>query len=367
MPAIDYLSPLPRYYQLKEILKKQILSGKFKVGKKISSIRQLMKEYHLSLLTVRQALKELASEGLLYFEQGRGSFITKPGIATQMISKFRSRTLGVLIPDVTYFFPPIIRVIEDTATKRGYHIILCNTDHSISKEKTYLRKLKGRVEGFIISPVRTGNNLQNYLNLKNGGIPFVLIGEPPGDIRVDSVFTDDISGAYLAVNHLLDLSHRRIGYIGVKGVDSIAEYERLTGYKKALFSHGIRFNNSLVRIFDFRKKNEQLVRKFFIEKRFTAIFTFNDLVATKVLEITRTLGLKVPDDFALVGYDNSELLTFLDIPLTSVEQPKCELGKRATEILINKIEGKTKKLQKVALKPKLIIRKSSGGKINGNI
>lgn len=262
----------------------------------------------------------------------------------------------------------IIKGIEKIIYQHGYHILLGSSDDDQEKEKSHLEMLlhKG-VDGFIVffvTPKRGERFDYSHLkNLKKRNIPLVFIDRYLPAEPIDWVVCDDFWGAYEAVSHLISLGHKKIAHLTVRD-NCTSVKNRLEGYKKALLDAGIEINREYIKMREFKKKGDALriAKKFLrLKSRPTAIFTVTDGEAREVFQAIKEEGLKVPEDIALVGFGNSPESSLLEVPLTCVDQPKEKLGEKAAEILIEKLEyPEEANLRQIFLKPRLIIRKSSG-------
>lgn len=283
-------------------------------------------------------------------------------LAKGLVTK-NTRTIGVIVSDnANPFFARIIKGIEDYARSKGYNIILCNTDERYEKEEEAVRLLRERrVDGLLITLTPAQKKRTDILELKRSGVPFVLLNRHMDDIMTDYVINDNVYGAYLAVTHLVKLGHKRIGYIsGPPQISSVRE--RLEGYRKAVFENNIEFDNSLVKESNLKMEDGYRLMKEFLEleNKPTAVFTYSDLLAIGALKALKEANLKVPKDIALVGYDDIEFSSLLQVPLTTVHQPRYRIGEEGARILINRIEGKDSEgLYQIVLKPELVIRESA--------
>jgi len=285
-----------------------------------------------------------------------------PNSIAQSLRYKKTKTIGVIIADISNpFFAAVVGGIEDEARKKSYNIILCSSNEEYEREeKAIMVLLRQRVDGLLITP--TQRESKDILHIKSLTIPFVLIGRHFSSIKTNYVITDDVLGGFLATDHLLERGHRKILFINAPLHISSAK-ERLEGYKKALLKHGVEFDGKLVKI----APNVKMIDAYKITKKilsqkldFTAVFTFSDFLALGVIKALYENGLKVPRDIAIVGYDDIEFSSALEVPLTTVRQPKYELGKKATNILIEKIlKSNSNRVYKMMLKPELIIRNSS--------
>jgi len=285
-----------------------------------------------------------------------------PNLLAKSLRSQKSKTIGVVLADISNpFFAAVAKGIEDAAHKRSYSIILCNTDEEYEKEEEVLQVLvEKRVDGLLITPVQ--KEYKDILRIKERRIPLVLIARHFDTIETNSVVSDDVLGGFLATEYLIKKGHKRILYIsGPLHISSALE--RLKGYKRALKEYKIPLKEKLVRGYTAKMgKAYTLMRRILKEKLdFTAIFTFSDFLALGVMKAIREEKLKIPDDVAVVGYDDIEFASVLEIPLTTVHMPKYRLGMEGTNMLIDEIEKKStnREPQRLTIKPELIVRKSA--------
>ncbi len=288
----------------------------------------------------------------------------RPNALARGLVTLRTRTIGVVVPNMsTLFFPEVIESIESFARNKDYHIILSMSENNPDEEKecveTFLEK---RVDGIIIAPTQLGvPNVEYFEELQERDIPIVFIDMYLGEVEKDFVIIDNKLGAYEAVEYLIKLGHRRIGHIGGPRELSAVQ-DRLTGYIKALESYNIEYDDKLVKeLPNIKKEAGYQGMKELIEANnpLTAIFAVTDMVAIGALKAIREAGMKVPEDISLVGFDDIELASFLEVPLTTVSQQQHRIGNLAAEIVIERIEKKGEnKHHQIILKPKLIVRES---------
>ncbi|PEN14231.1 LacI family transcriptional regulator [Longibacter salinarum] len=272
----------------------------------------------------------------------------------------RAHMLGLLIPDIQNpFYSDVVRGVEDVAYARDAAVILCNTDETSDREQFYVDVLKAEsADGVILPPIaRSDLNL----DIKNIGMPLVFFDRRISDASVDTVVVDNERGARDIVNHLIELGHRRIGLIN--GPETIAtSAERAAGYRRALHDHGIPFDDELVRegrpTRDAGKAlTDELLR---LDHAPSALFAANNQLALGVLESVREHDLRVPEDIAVVTFDDAPWAKLLDPPLTTVRQPSYEMGRRAAELLFDRIASPDRAAALIVLQPELVVRASCG-------
>ncbi len=286
-----------------------------------------------------------------------------PNAVARGLKASRSATIGVVITDISDpFFAPIVKGIEKAARQEDYHLILSNTDENYQMEEEALETLiERRVDGLLITPVQT--SFQDIVELKKKTIPFVLICRHFNFellVELDYVSTDDVKGALLATTHLIEKGHRRILFINGPTYVSSAK-ERLAGYKRALFEAGVKLDESLIREGGIKMEDGYRITKEELEKprRFTAIFAYSDFVALGAMKALKEANLKIPRDIALIGYDDIDIVSFLEVPLTTMRIPKYELGMEGFKLLTKKMAGEADSPQKVILPTELVVREST--------
>jgi LacI family transcriptional regulator len=270
----------------------------------------------------------------------------------------RVRVWAVIIADVENpFFTSVVRGIEDVAYSKGYRLVLCNSDEDVGKEAEYLDiAIRERMAGVVIAAASTSDSKIDRLT--NAGIPVVAIDRQLSDHDVHSVMVDNRAGACEATRHLLAGGRRRVGCI--VGPNRIStSNERLDGYRQALTEHGAPFDRSLVRRADFREQGGYKATRTLLDlpEPPDALFVANNLMTLGALHAIQELGLRVPDDLGVVGFDDSPAAPLLRPRLTVVAQPTYEIGKVAGELLLSALSHEQPKHEVLA--PELIVRESS--------
>lgn len=285
----------------------------------------------------------------------------QPDAVARSLRRKETQTIGLIVPDNSNsFFAEVARGIEDVGFEQGYSVILCNSDLNLEKELTYLDTLIAkRVDGIIF--IAATAQVEHVESLVESGMPIVIADRKMPEIEVDSVLVDNFQGGYEATKHLLDLGHRRIGCI-TGPWDLTPSADRVAGYKAALSQHGLRADEDLIVRGDYlRQSGEMAVRRFLeLSAPPTAIFACNDLMAIGAMKSIHEQGLRVPEDISIVGFDDIALASCLNPPLTTIAQPKYELGKIAAELVIQKItRSDSGEKREIVLDSHLVVRGST--------
>ena len=282
-------------------------------------------------------------------------------LASGLRSK-RSNTLALVLTDITNpFFTTIARGVEDVASKAGYTVIFCNTDESVSKEQMYVHMLlEKRVDGILLVPAQS--TIDSVVLIKKQHTPIVMLDRRVPDPQTDVVRCDSEGGAYELTRLLLSLGHREIAILnGPRGVST--SEDRLHGYRRALEETGITAisRREYYGAFNQASGYEMTFKALAAAEKPTALFASNNFIAFGALKALQEAGLRVPEDIAVVGFDDlpSALVTFPF--LTVAAQPAYEMGRKAIEILLNKLSGgASDQYQEVILPAEIVIRQSSG-------
>lgn len=288
-------------------------------------------------------------------------------LAVGLVTK-RTKTLGLIVPDIrNNFFSSLAKGIEDEARNNGWTVLLCNSNDSHERDLEYIKMLAGKGVDGILYSMSSDSNLENfkekYSLIKRLGIKFLMIDRyldfPSTFPKINIISLNHFKGGYLAAKHLIDLGHKKIAC--VTGPQYLSESNnRLKGYKQALDENHIEFNKELIIEGNYHIKSGISAVDKLIEKDFTAIFAFNDMMAYGVLKGLKSYNLDIPDDVSVIGYDDIYLSEILEIPLTTIHQPIESLGRGAAKNFINIIDGKEEDLGNLPLySPELIIRKTT--------
>jgi LacI family transcriptional regulator len=333
-----------------------------------TTIRDVARLSGVSPMTVSRVINDserVSPETRRRVEQAISELGYVPSRLARGLSRQRTGTLAVIVPDVANpFFTAVVRAAEEVARRADYHVILCDTRADLSVERDVIEELIAhRVEGMVIAPV-SDRSVSHLQRLAEFGVPFVLIDRTVPGIDSDVVLGDSQGGARRLVEHLVSLGHRRIGFI-VELDDVSTARDRRAGYEAALSAAGIPFDPALVAHAtpDPSGGSAGMSRLLGLEERPTAVFTVNNLVALGAIEAVRAAGLEVPDDVALVCFDDIEYASRLYPFLTAMEQPAQTFGTLGTQLLLERIEGRgPERRHEVVLPGEFMIRKSCGAK-----
>jgi LacI family transcriptional regulator len=291
-----------------------------------------------------------------------------PSRLARGLSGRRTGTLAVIVPDVANpFFTLIVRAAEEVARRSSYRVILCDTRADLAVERDVIEELIAhRVEGIAIAPV-SDRSKPHLARLARFGVPFVLIDRTVTGIDSDAVVGDSVGGAQRLVEHLVGLGHRRIGLI-VENDEVSSARERRRGYESALEVAGLPLDPALVveATPDPDGGFDGMGRLLSTENPPSAVFAVNNLVALGAIEAVRNAGLHVPDNIALVCFDDIELASRLYPFLTALEQPAERFGTLGTQLLLERIQGRGPGRQNVVVLPgRLTVRRSCGARADG--
>lgn len=288
----------------------------------------------------------------------------RPNRIARSLKQKRAYVIAVAVPDITNpFFSTMFRGIEDVALERGFNVILCNTDERLDRLSLYLETLMERqVDGMILATAHRED--PTVTRLREQGYAFVLVNRRPQDAEDGYVVVDDTRGAYMATEHLIQLGHRAIAHLAAPQ-HVMTAWERVRGYRMALEDHGIEPQPEWLRQADFTREagyeaTKKMLEELPPERRPTAVFAVNDMAALGAIEALAEAGLRVPEDMALVGYNDVGVASLVGSALTTVRVPLYEMGAAAADMLIRMLTQEDREAPGVILAPRLIIRESCG-------
>jgi LacI family transcriptional regulator len=282
--------------------------------------------------------------------------------AARQLRAGHSRTIGLIVLDVgNPFFTSVVRAAEDAAALQGSAVLLGDSGHNASRESNYIDLFQEqRVQGLLISPV--GDVTDRLDQLRERGVPTVLVDRLADESKYSSVSVDDDAGGYLAARHLLDTGRRRLAFVG--GPTSIRQVaDRLQGAERAVKEE----LGATLEVLDSDGQTVlagRSVGNLLVERGRAdlpdGIFCANDLLALGVMQsLTMTHRLRIPEDIALIGYDDIDFAVSAVVPLSSIRQPTEALGRTAIELLAEELESDTPKHRAVIFTPELVVRQST--------
>ena len=282
----------------------------------------------------------------------------RPNALAKGLLMKKTMTIGIIIPDISNpYYAEIVRGIQDMADKAGYAVMLQNTDRKQERIVRHIYLLREKSVDGVIFCGGTISGYETLSILKELKEHVVVVGRHAVDFP--AVMVDNMGGATQAVQHLIELGHRRIGCIAGPDGSTTAE-DRLTGYRNALAQNGLSFDEGLVRRGTWNPESGYLLAGELLKEseRPTAIFSANDQMAFGIIKAAREVGLAVPKDLAVVGFDNVPTGSYVDPPLTTVEIPMYDIGAAAMKMLIDLLSGE--KFEKLRLfNTRLLVRGST--------
>jgi LacI family transcriptional regulator len=290
-----------------------------------------------------------------------------PNHVARSLKTSKTMTLGIIVPDMTIsFFPQVIRGAEAAARKRNYSLIAVNSDDDGQRQTDLLSLLRSqRVEGILLVIAAAPTPLNQISRIIDAGIPVVCLDRIPDRVPVDSVSVEDVEAAQMGVEHLLAQGHRRIAIVaGPQALKN--ERRRLQGYRQALQAAGIAEAEDLIWQGNLRPADVAAVCREKLSnarKRPDAVFCTNGQSALGALRAFRALGLRTPEDIAFATFDELTVDDLFTPSITTIVQPAYEIGSKAAEILLRRIEGTQEgESETVRLPARLEVRASSGAR-----
>ncbi|GIK43524.1 MAG: LacI family transcriptional regulator [Chloroflexota bacterium] len=285
----------------------------------------------------------------------------QPNALARSLRRKETYTIGVIMTNsADPFFAEVTRGVEDACFEQGYNIILCNSDSDLDKELFYTNELiKKRVDG-ILFLAAGGKSTQHIRTMQQRKTPLVVVDRYIPDLAVDTVLIDNARGGWLATHHLIELGHRRIGCISGPS-DLTLSAERVTGYRRSLQEAGIQVDESLIVKGNFQYETGYQAAQQFLAQPIppTAIFACNDLMAIGVINAAVKQGWQVPDRLSVIGFDDIRMAAYINPLLTTVAQPKYEMGSIATTMLLERIHNQEMAPRQKLLDTQLVVREST--------
>ena len=333
-------------------------------GSKAPSIYDVACEAKVSVFTVSAVINETGRVSATLSRRVEAAIRKlnyRPNLLARSLAKQQTHTFGMVVTDIANpFFPAIVRAAEDAAQKAGYSMLLCNSDDKADKEAVYLDLLiSKRVDGIILNKTPAALSASQLKMLEESNIPIVLLMRTCPDLKTDIVQTNDKQGAMDAVEHLARIGHKRIAFVSGPMNVSNARARRL-GYTRALEARGLEYDPELAFEGDYRLESGRRAGHALLPKRPDAILVTNYLMTIGLMSAADEIGLRCPEDFGLISFDDYPWSGCFRPRLTTIELPKQELGSATVQVLLERIKDKRSKPVTVTLLPQLRVRESCG-------
>ena len=327
-----------------------------------TTITDIAKKLGISPSTVSRALSDhpdINSDTKKRVKKIAKEFKYRPNPIAQSLKNNRTTIIGVIVPEIKHdFFSSAISGIEEVAYHAGYTIILCQSNENFEREVVNTNVLiQQRVAGIVASISQNTKNSDHFKSVIEQGIPLVFFDRVCEDIKTSKVVIDDVKSAYDAVSYLIGKGYKKIAHLAGPKVLEICK-RRLAGYTEALNKNHIKINKDLICFGGLHETDGYNSMDLLLKQNIIpdAIFAINDPVAIGAFQRIKEAGLNIPGDIGIVGFSNNKITALVDPPMTTVDQPSFEMGKKAAEILIEHIEDGNK-----SIKPKIVTLE---GKIN---
>ena len=331
---------------------------------KAPSIYDVAREAKVSVFTVSAVINEtvpVSAPLRRRVEVAIRKLNYRPNLLARSLAKRQTHTLGMVVTDIANpFFPAIVRAAEDAAQKAGYSMLLCNSDDKADKEALYLELLiSKRVDGIILCKTPTPLTLAQKQMLEESKVPLVLLMRSCHGLKTDIVQTNDRQGAMDAIAHLARIGHKRIGFVSGP-LDVSNARARRQGYAKALEQWHLEYVPDLTFEGDYRIESGLRAGHALLPHRPDAVLVTNYLMTIGFMTAADEIGMRCPEDFGLVSFDDYPWMGCFHPRLTTIELPKYELGDTAIRLLLERVQGKRTSSLSISLPPQLRVRESCG-------
>lgn len=352
-----------KYEVIKKQLLEDILAGKYAVNDKLPTESELMRTFQVSRYTVRRAIADLENDHYVYRIQGGGIFVDD--LEQRENYTLKNKMIGVITTHIAnYIFPNIITGIDRAISKQGYSLLLSNTQNNPQKERASLLKMmENNLSGLIIEPTQSALNQTNfdlYRKLALLKLPVLFINAHYADFSFPYLEVADTQGAEQLTDYLFAQGHQRI--LGIFKTDDLQGIHRMNGYVKSIQRHASLSAVSEVIMYQTADNMQEVFQRVATvlqrNDRPTAVVCYNDQLAIQLIAFAKSLHLRVPQDVAIVGFDDYQLSAYVDPALTTVAHPKEKMGRDAAQMIMTMINHKP--VTSIVYPPEIILRKSVG-------
>ncbi|PXY45279.1 LacI family DNA-binding transcriptional regulator [Flavobacterium hydrophilum] len=310
------------------------------------TLKQIAKELDVSISTVSKSLRnssEIGEETRLKVQAFAKFYNYKPNNIALSLKNRKTKSIGIIIPEIVhYFFSTVIDGIEQVANENGYSVVICLSDDSFDKEVLNMEMLaNGSIDGFIMSlskETQFKGDFHHITEVINQGMPVVMFDRVTNDILCDKVIIDDKAAAYEAVQSLIDKGRKKIALVTTVDYVSVGKL-RTDGYEKALLDNGLPFNEDLIIKIEDVDTCEITISQLLHDRAFDAVFAVNELFAVTIIKTANKMGLKVPEDLAVIAFTDGIISKYSTPSITTVSQSGKKMGNKAAKMLIERLEA----------------------------
>ncbi|WP_396149038.1 LacI family DNA-binding transcriptional regulator [Flavobacterium sp.] len=310
------------------------------------TLKQIAKELDVSISTVSKSLKDSAeiSEDTRQKVQAFAKLYNyKPNNIALSLKNKKTKTIGIIIPEIVHhFFATVISGVENVANEHGYNVIVCLSDESFDKEVINMEMLaNGSIDGFIMSLSKETQQKRDFHHITeviNQGMPVVMFDRVTNDILCDKVIIDDLLSAIQAVQTLIDKGFKKIALITTVDYVSVGKL-RTEGYLKALKSNDIKIDENLILKIEDIEHCDEAIDNLINSQKIDAIFAVNELFAVTAIKSALKIGLKIPEDIAVIGFTDGIISKYSSPSITTVSQNGIKMGGKAAKMLIERLES----------------------------
>lgn len=310
------------------------------------TLKQIAKELDVSISTVSKSLKnspEISEDTRQKVQAFAKLYNYKPNNIALSLKNRKTKTIGIIIPEIVHhFFATVISGIEHVANECGYSVIICLSDESFDKEVLNMEMLaNGSIDGFIMAlskETQMKADFHHITEVINQGMPVVMFDRVANEILCDKVIIDDKMAAYEAVQSLIDNGRKKIALVTTVDYVSVGKL-RTDGYTKALLDNDLPFDENLIIKVEDIDTCEDIIGKLLEDKAIDAVFAVNELFAVIIIKTAHKLGLKVPEDLAVIAFTDGIISKYSTPTITTVSQNGIKMGQKAAKMLIQRIES----------------------------
>lgn len=366
----------PLYMVILEDLKARILNGEFKTDQQLPTEVELAEQSGVSRITSKRALIELEREGLIYRKRGSGSYVKKQENDNQLPESTAMNSISNPNPIISMILPYLatneleyIQGAADYLDSKGYYLSIHYSNWDKNKEKELLLRVpKIGSRGIILYPMSTMINIDVLNALYWNNYPLIMIDQYIESLPVTSVVSDNLEGGYQATKKLIDLKHKRIAFVSSISIEYRSSVrDRYQGYCKALRDHHLPVDPDLI-VTDFYEEADEhedsnefyktMVSRL-MDIGVTAIQVEHDHLAVDLLRSAIDMGIRIPDQLSIIGFDDHMISRLVEVPLTTISQDCTEIGRRAAELIVQQIENQDNKEQQITVPVRLVERSST--------